>query len=60
MSPTYITNAHVIYGPDLARVQGGDMRKKSTLVETKKMKIQKCFYLLHHFVTLTAGLIYVN
>ena len=60
VSPTYITNAHVIYVPDLAGVQGKTVRKKLTTVDMEKLRIPNDFYLLHRFVTLTADVMFVN
>ena len=34
VSPTDITNARIIYGPDLEGMQGRTVRKKTIMIET--------------------------
>ena len=60
VSPTYITNARVICGPELAGVRRKTLRKKPITVEMEKLQIPNDFYQLHRFVTLAADVMFVN
>ena len=56
-----ITNAHALFGPKtLPAVQGNTVRKKPLRVDTEYVEIPRDFYRLHHFVTLTADIMFVN
>ena len=60
MPPTHITNASVIYGPDLAGVQEKAVRNKPITVQTEKLQIPNDFYEFYCFVTLAADVMFVN
>ena len=60
INPIDISNADTIYGRDLGGIRGKTVRKKSERVHGETLKIPKDFYKLHHFVTLTADIMYVN
>jgi hypothetical protein len=60
INPIDISNADAIYGRDLGGIRGKTVRKKPERVHGETLKIPKDFYKLHHFVTLTADIMYVN
>jgi hypothetical protein len=60
INPIDISNAAAIYGHDLGGIRGKTVRKKPERVHGETLKIPKDFYKLHHFVTLTADIMYVN
>ena len=57
---TDIDNAHTIFGPGLSGVWGETVRQKPTRVETEETYVPRYFCGVHRFVTLTAGVIFVN
>jgi hypothetical protein len=60
INPIDISKADTIYGCDLGGIRGKTVRKKPERVQGGIIKIPKDFYKLHHFVTLTADIMYVN
>ena len=58
--PSDLTRANVIFGPDRRNVQGKTVREKSARVETDRISIPDDFHRLHHFVTLTGDVMFVN
>ena len=56
----YVTNAHSIFGPDLAGVKGKTVRHKSDRVEKYLTQIPRDLYEIHKFVTLATDLMFVN
>lgn len=55
-----ITNAHAIFGTDLAGVHGKTVRFKPTRVEMGYINIPDDFHKLCHFMTLTADMMFIN
>ena len=60
INPVDISNADTIYGRDLGGIRGKTVRKKQECVHGETLMIPKDFYKLHHFVTLTVDIMYVN
>jgi hypothetical protein len=60
INPIDISNADAIYGRNLGGIRGKTVRKKPEHIHGETIKIPKDFYKLHHFVTLTADIMYVN
>ena len=60
INPIDVSNADVIFGPDLGGVRGKTVRKKPERVHGETLSIPRDFYKLHHFVTLTADIMFVN
>ena len=60
INPIDISNADTIYGRDLGGIRGKTVRKKLECVHGETLPIPKDFYNFHHFVTLTADIMYVN
>ena len=55
-----VTNAHAIFGPNLLGLRGETVRQRPEPVVPEYLEIPKDFYRLHHFLTLTADVIFVN
>ena len=55
-----ITNAHAIFGANRSRLKGGTVRQRPDRVDPEYTQIPRDFYELHHFVTLTADVMFVN
>ena len=55
-----VTNARSIFGPNRPRLRGKTVRQRPERVETEYLGIPRDFYRLHHFVTLTADVMFVN
>ena len=58
--PADIPNALALYGPHLPGVRGYTVRKKPDRVKTESLSVPDDYHRLHHFVTLTADVIFVN
>ena len=56
----HMTNASLIFSLDLQGMGGKTARRPSKRVETGHMSIPDNFHQLHHFVTLTADIMFVN
>ena len=54
------TNARALFGPNRSRLKGGTVMQKPERVDPEFTRILKDFYELHHFVTLTADVMFVN
>ena len=54
------SNYVTIFGPNLAGVRGKTVRWKPERVDMEIVRIPRYFYALHHFVTLTADVMFVN
>jgi hypothetical protein len=55
-----ITNAHIIFGPDLANIRGKTVRKKPDHVRTDYVEIPQILFDVHSRVTLLADIMFVN
>eukprot|EP00957_Ditylum_brightwellii_P103362 7877034-Ditylum_brightwellii.AAC.1 len=55
-----IVNARAIFGPDCPDLQGKNVRQRPERIESEYLGIPRNFYHLHHFVTLTADVMFVN
>ena len=55
-----VTNARTIFGPNRAGLRGKTVRQRPERVIPEYLGIPKDFYRLHHFVTLTADVMFVN
>ena len=55
-----IANCPIIFGDNLAGIQGKTVRQKPERVETHYVQIPKEFMTTHEFVTLMADVIFVN
>jgi len=55
-----IVNARAIFGPNRPGLQGKTIRQRSEQIEPEYLGIPRDFYRLHHFVTLTADVMFVN
>ena len=59
--PEHVTNASCMFGPNVAALEGKTARRPSPRVYTDEgVTIPDNFYRLHHFVTLVAGIFFVN
>ena len=54
------TNAHTIFGPNCPGLKGKTVRQRPERIESEYLGIPRDFYRLHHFVTLTADVMFVN
>ena len=55
-----VTNARTIFCPNRAGLRGKTVRQRPERVIPEYLGIPKDFYRLHHFVTLTADVMFVN
>jgi hypothetical protein len=55
-----VTNAHLIFGPDLAGERGRSMRRSPESVTTDCMQIPQAILERHQFVTLAVDVMFVN
>ena len=55
-----ITNAYIIFGPDLANIRGKTVRKKPDHVRTDYVEIPQILFDVHSRVTLLADIMFVN
>ena len=55
-----VTNARSIFGPNRPGLRGKTVRQRPDRVEPEYLGIPRDFYWLHHFVTLTADVMFVN
>ena len=55
-----VTNARAIFVPNRPGLRVKTFRKRPERVVPEYLEIQKDFYWLHHFVTLTADVMFVN
>eukprot|EP00957_Ditylum_brightwellii_P147609 11241350-Ditylum_brightwellii.AAC.1 len=55
-----ITNARTIFGPNRPGLQGKTVRQRPEQIEQECLGIPRDFYHLHHFVFLTADVMFVN
>ena len=55
-----VTNTCAIFGPNRPGLRGETVRQRPKRVVTEYLEIPKDFYWLHHFVTLTADVVFVN
>ncbi len=55
-----VTNAHKIFGPDLATIRGETVQKKPEWVDTDYVEIPKSFLSNNINVTLVADIFFVN
>ena len=55
-----ITNAFFIFGPDRPGLKGKTVRQRPEQIELEYLGIPRDFYWLHHFVTLTVDVMFVN
>ena len=55
-----ITNARTIFGPNRPALKGKTVRQRPERIEPEYLGIPRDFYRLHHFVTLTADVMFVN
>ena len=55
-----VTNACSMFGPNRPGLRGKTVRQRPERVETEYLGIPRDFYRLHHFVTLTADVMFVN
>eukprot|EP00957_Ditylum_brightwellii_P130409 9948453-Ditylum_brightwellii.AAC.1 len=56
----YITNAQTIFEPNRPGLQGKTVKQRPVQIEPEYLGIPRDFYQLHHFVTLTADVTFVN
>ena len=56
----HITNAKNVFGPNISGLWGNSVRTNPTREEREYISIQRDFYDLHIFVTLTAHMMFVN
>ena len=55
-----VTNSHSIFGPSRPGLRGETVRQRPERVVQEYLEITKDFYQMHHFVTLTADVMFVN
>ena len=55
-----VTNARAIFGPNRPGLRGKTVRQRPDRIVPEYLEIPKDFYRLHHFVTLTTDVIFVN
>eukprot|EP00957_Ditylum_brightwellii_P101488 7734075-Ditylum_brightwellii.AAC.1 len=55
-----IVNARTIFGPNCPGLQGKTVRQRPERIEPEHLGIPRDFYCLHHFVKLTADVMFVN
>ena len=55
-----VTNAQTIFGPNRPGLKGKTVRQRPERIEPEYLGIPRDFYCLHHFVTLTADVMFVN
>ena len=55
-----VTNARSIFGPNRPGLKGKTIRQRPERIEPEYVGIPRDFYKLHHFVTLTADVMFVN
>ena len=55
-----VTNARSIFGPNLPGLRGKTVRQRPERVVPEYLDIPRDYYRLHHFVTLTADVMFVN
>ena len=55
-----VTNTRSIFGPNRPGLRGKTVRQRPERVEPEYLGIPRDFYRLHHFVTLTADVMFVN
>ena len=55
-----INNARTFFGPNRARLKGATVRQNPERVDPEYTAIPRDFYKFHHFVTLTADVMFVN
>jgi hypothetical protein len=60
VSHTDITNACTIFGPNLPNIRGKTVRHKPEKVITELIDIPDDYHRLHHFVILTADVMFAN
>ena len=60
IDPIAVTHARAIFGPDLPNKRGKEVRGKPDRVDTALVKIPADLARLHHVVTLTADVMFVN
>ena len=60
VTATDMSNAHVIFGPDLPGVKGKTACRSPHRVEMEYLEIPCNYYMLQKFVTLTADVMFVN
>ena len=60
VKPPAVSNAIAIFDRDRATIPGKTVRRKSERVETEYLSIPDAFYWLHHFVTLTDDVMFIN
>jgi hypothetical protein len=60
MIPNTVTNAHQIFGPDLAGVRGRTVRRPPESVTTNYVQIPRAVLEQHHLVTLAVDVMFVN
>ena len=59
-SDVNVTNARTIFGPNRAGLRGETIRQRPERVIPEYLGIPRDFYQLHHFITLTADVMFVN
>eukprot|EP00957_Ditylum_brightwellii_P057853 4387055-Ditylum_brightwellii.AAC.1 len=57
---SYIVNTRAIFGPNCPGLQGKTVRQRPEQIEPEYLGIPRDFYRLHHFVMLTADVMFVN
>ena len=60
VNEAHASNSVTIFGPNLTGERGKTVRRKPERVDTEIVQILRDFYVLHHFVTLTADVMFVN
>ena len=55
-----VSNSYAVFGANRNRLRGASTREKPKRVKEEYMKTSKDFYQLQKFVTLTAGVMFVN
>jgi hypothetical protein len=60
INPINVSNADTIYGCNLGGIRGKTVRKKPECVHGETLMILKDLNKLHHFVILTADIMYVD
>ena len=60
ITPSDITNAHKIFGPDLANIRGKTVRRKPEHVNTAIVDIPQQILSNQQYVTLSADVMFVN
>jgi hypothetical protein len=58
--PKHISNAHCIFGPSIAGVQGKTVRCPAKQVEAAPSHIPDDYHPLHKYVLLTANVMFIN